>query len=199
MIRMPYAGQWQRILTEFYDESTPKRLVSKARGYYEEFRLQYSSSSYSKQRAVLNSRILPGLSIYKALCDEDHDREKILGEVEVLFRRTFFTVQFQGLRLLKYLPDPFPIIKPALKLMTADEYMPGSQEIITDNADCYAITIYRCFIFDVLASHNAQEMTAIYCKTDDWLAEALPRVGWERTKTIGRGDDCCDFRWCRIK
>ena len=199
MIRMPYAGKWQTILTEFYDEPTSKGLVSKARAYYGELRLHYSSSIYSKQRTALNSRILPGLSIYKALCEEGHDREKVLGEVETLFRRTFFTVQFQGLRLLKYLPDPFPVIKPALKLMTGDEYMPGSQEVIADDEDCYAVNTYRCFIFDILTSQNAPELTALYCKTDDWLAEALPRIGWGRSKTIGRGDDYCDFRWFRIK
>lgn len=27
---------------------------------------------------------------------------------------------------------------------------------------------------------------------------ALPlTITWERTKTLGKGDDCCDFRWRR--
>jgi hypothetical protein len=105
----------------------------------------------------------------------------------------------QGIHVLNYFPDPFPIVKPVLKMMTKDEYLPGSQEIVEDSADCYAVNIYRCFILDTLAKHDARELTACFCNTDDWLAEALPKIGWERTQTLGRGGDCCDFRWRRIK
>jgi hypothetical protein len=59
--------------------------------------------------------------------------------------------------------------------------------------------IYRCIILDVLSENNAKELTPLYCKTDDWLAQALPKISWERTKTLGYGDDCCDFRWGHIK
>lgn len=82
-------------------------------------------------------------------------------------------------------------------MMARDEYLPGSQEIIEDSPDCFAFNVYRCFILDVLAEYDAAELTALYCKTDDWLAESLPGIRWERTRTLGRGDDCCDFRWCR--
>lgn len=199
MTRMPYFSNWLQILTEFYGLSTSKKLVSKAQVYYEMFRIHYAGDIYSNHRAILNTRILPGLSIYKALCDENDNQGKVLDEVEVLFKRTFFTNRLQGIRLLNYLPNPFLIIKPVLKLMIAKEYLPGSQEVIVDNPDCFAFNVYRCFIFDILTTHNAQELTPTYCKTDDWLAQALPKISWERTKTLGNGNDCCDFRWCRIR
>lgn len=196
---MPYASKWQQILTELYDASTSKNLVSRAHAYYERFHAHYSHRKYSNHQGILNSRILPGLSIYKALHDENHNQAQILNEVEILFKRTFFTTRLQGIRLLNYLPDPFPILKPILRWMTSKEYLPGSQEIVIDDRDCFAINTYRCFILDVLTENDAKELTSIYCKTDDWLAQALPKISWERTKTLGRGDDCCDFRWCRIQ
>ncbi|MBI5965216.1 MAG: L-2-amino-thiazoline-4-carboxylic acid hydrolase [Chloroflexi bacterium] len=199
MKKMPYTSKWQQILTEFYDIPRSKELASKAQAYYDMFRSDYAGSKYSNHQAVLNSRILPGLSIYKALYDENHNQVKVLNEVEILFKRTFFTNRLQGINLLNYLPNPFSIIKPILRLMTSKEYLPGSQETIIDDNDCFAINIYRCIILDVLIENNAKELTTIYCKTDDWLAQALPKISWERTKTLGRGDDCCDFRWCRIQ
>jgi hypothetical protein len=196
---MPYASKWLQILTEIYGLSRSKKLILKAQAHYEMFHIHYSGRSYSNHRVILNTRILPGLSIYTALCDENDNQDKVLDEVESLFKRTFFTNRLQGIQLLNYLPNPFLIIKPVLKLMTAKEYSPGSQEIIIDDPDCFAFNVYRCFIFDVLTSHNAQKLTLIYCKTDDWLAQALPKISWQRTKTLGSGNDCCDFRWCRIK
>lgn len=77
--------------------------------------------------------------------------------------------------------------------MTKNQYLPGAQDIVEDSANCYALNVYRCFILDTLAGHNAKELTAVFCNTDDWLAEALPEICWEQTKTLGRGGDCCGF------
>jgi hypothetical protein len=62
-----------------------------------------------------------------------------------------------------------------LKMMTRNEYVPGAQEIVDDDASCFALNVYRCFIFDTLAQHEAKELTALYCNTDDWLTEVLPK------------------------
>jgi L-2-amino-thiazoline-4-carboxylic acid hydrolase len=36
----------------------------------------------------------------------------------------------------------------------------------------------------------------LYCLADDWLMENLPAsIKWERTKTLARGNELCDFRW----
>lgn len=199
MTRMPYTRKWQQMLATFYGAPTANQLISKAQTYYEQFCSQHASENNHNRRTNLKRQILPGLSIYKALREENNNLEKVLGEVEALFMKTFFAGRLPGIRLLNYLPNLFLIIGPALKRMTANEYTPDSQEIIADSADCFAINIYRCFILDTLTMHNARELTPLYCKTDDWLAEALPKVSWQRTKTLGRGNDCCDFRWCRIK
>ena len=199
MKKMPYSKKWQKLLTEFYDVAASENFVINAQAIYEKLCSLYVNRKPSNQQTVLYSRILPGLSIYKALCAENHDQNKVLDEVEVLFKRTFFTNQLQGILLLNYFSNPFPVIKPVLKLMTDKEYLPDTQEVIVDNKDWFAINIYRCFILDVLSENNAKELTYLYCKTDDWLAEALPKISWERTKTLGRGDDCCDFRWSSVQ
>jgi hypothetical protein len=50
----------------------------------------------------------------------------------------------------------------------------------------------------MFTAYGAPELTPLYCQGDDSLFEGLPAsITWERTKTLGRVDDCCDFRWCR--
>ena len=141
--------------------------------------------------------MLPGLSLYRALLEEESDRQKVLAEMDRLFRAAFFTGMEPGIRMLNHLPDPFPIVKPVLKSMTRQEYLPGSQEVVEDSPDGFAVQVYRCFIFDTLSAHGAPELTALYCNTDDWLAELMPKVRWERTQTLGRGGEYCDFCWRR--
>jgi hypothetical protein len=81
--------------------------------------------------------------------------------------------------------------------MTKNRYLPGAHEVVEDSALCFAANTYRCFILDTLTEYGAPELTTLYCKTDDWLAEALPGVRWQRTTTLAAGGECCDFRWYR--
>lgn len=60
------------------------------------------------------------------------------------------------------------------------------------------IGMHSCFYLNVLTAYGAPELTPVYCQMDDLLYGALsPSVRWRRTKTLGRGDDCCDFCWSR--
>jgi len=198
-VKMPHSQKWQQILTWRYDPLSTIALVSKAQDYYEGYCSQLTFERNRANRVTLKTRVFPGLSIFKALFEEIGDREEALAEVDNLFRAAFFTQRMQGIRILNLLPNPFPIVRPVLKLMTRGSYSSDSQEIVEDSSDCFAYNVYRCFIYDTLKENHAAELTALYCKTDDWLSEAVPKIRWGRTKTLGRGDDFCDFRWCRIK
>jgi len=70
---------------------------------------------------------------------------------------------------------------------------------LVENSQCsFAFNVHRCFYLDVLTAYGAPELTALYCRLDDLLyATWSPSIRWERTKTLGRGDDCCDFRYSR--
>ena len=142
-------------------------------------------------------RVYPGLAVYKTLLIKNPDQEIALATMEILFRKGFFEVMLFGIHLLAQLPDPFPTIRPVLKMSSRSEYLPGSQEVIEDSPNCYALNTYRCYILETLKAYDAAELTGLFCKTDDWLTEALPRITWERTKTLARGDDFCNFRWSR--
>jgi hypothetical protein len=196
---MPHSRIWQSRLVGGYGDQRARAIVSRAQAYYVEFSARQKAERDRSNRSVLKTRLLPGLSIYKALLEESADRQKVLQQVDALFRAAFFTKRMQGIRILNLFPDPFPIVIPVLKRMTRKEYLPGSQEIIRDDADGYALNVYRCFILDTLAQYHAEELTACFCNTDDWLAELLPKIGWSRTQTLGRGGECCDFCWHRVR
>ena len=199
MAKMPHSEKWRQSLSVMYNDQKAKDLVSRANFLYAYYCARHFAEISRANEISFKTRVLPGLSIYKALLEENDDREKVLDEVENLFRAAFFTEMTQGIRLLNYLPNPFFVVRPVLKMMTRDEYVPGAQEIVEDTTHCFAMNVYRCFILDTLTKLEAKELTALFCNTDDWLSEALPKVSWERTKTLGRGDDCCDFRWCRAR
>ena len=75
--------------------------------------------------------------------------------------------------------------------------LPNGQEIVQNDKDCFAINVYQCFIYDAMKRSNTPELTPVFCATDDWLSAEMPKISWRRTQTLGRGDELCDFCWCR--
>lgn len=196
---MPYTRAWKKGLAELFDAQKANRIISRAQSIYREYSGLHAMETSRANRKTLKTRILPGLSLYHAILAEGVDQKEALSHLDALFRGAFFAKRIQGIRVLNHLPNPFAIVRPLMKWMIKDEYLPGSQEIVEDNADCLAVNVYRCFIFDTLTAYGVSELTPLFCNTDDWLAAELPSINWERTQTLGRGGDCCDFRWSRRK
>ena len=51
----------------------------------------------------------------------------------------------------------------------------------------------RCFYADIFTQHKVSELTSIFCESDDVVYGSIPTIRWARTRTIGNGDDVCDF------
>lgn len=149
-------------------------------------------------QAQWDNLISPGLALYRTMRTEgDQSREAVLDEVEILFEASFFTFERRLVRLLNLLPDPYQLVRLGLRRMTINHYLPGASEVIEDSRNCFGVNTYRCFFLDILTQHDAPELIPLYCKTDDWLASAIPKVRWQRTKSLAEGDKLCDFRWYR--
>ena len=69
-------------------------------------------------------------------------------------------------------------------------------EMVEDNNRAYAFNMVSCFYLDVVTAYGAPELTPVYCRMDELLYERLPpTIRWQRTRILGKGDDCCNFRW----
>jgi hypothetical protein len=50
-----------------------------------------------------------------------------------------------------------------------------------------------------MMAYGAPELMPHICAFDDWMFETLPpSIAWERTTTLGRGGNRCDFCWGRV-
>jgi hypothetical protein len=197
MKNMPYLNLWKRELTKTHGQPVASRLADGIHECYE----QLSAAIPVPTGKILKTRrerlLLPGLALYQTLKNEYGQADKALAEADVLFRAAFFRVERSGIPLLNYLPDPFPLARMAMRGSAVSEYGPGELDVLEDSPNCFAMKVYHCYLLDTLTAYGTPELTALFCATDDWLAELLPRVRWERTQTLGRGGAYCDFCWRR--
>lgn len=198
MQNMPHSRRWKKLLAIKIGYPAANAIIRSANKEYQQLLAAGSPIHVTTTdlRNSLKARIFPGLAIYRALTETYPDTTTRLESIEELFRADYFTGLNKGIRLLNHLPNPFLIIRPVLRRMTRQQYLPDSQFVIEDSPNCFAIDTRHCFILDVLTALNARELTTLFCRTDDWLSESLPKVHWLRTQTLAQGDEKCDFRWC---
>lgn len=195
---MKHLRAWQRLLAKSRGKAKAADLAARMRARYESLYQSHTHITSRPLRTQLTGLILPGLALYQTLlADLWNDHEAALAETEALFHAELFKREQKLIPLLNVLPNPFPLLRPALRQMCRNTYLPGSTEVVEDSPDCFAVNTYRCFTLDALTEAGAPELAPLYCKTDDWLAALLPKVRWLRTGTLARGTDVCDFRWCR--
>jgi hypothetical protein len=199
---MPNLKTWQRALIEKHGEVQGAILAARAQARYEVLYNERPHFTHPALRWHLEQNILPGLALYQVLREESKDPDEVLAEVGSLFAigSTLKAVNSM-VKMFKYLPLPFAIFRQILRVSLLVFPQQGWDiEQVEDSERSFAFNIHRCFYLDVLACYGAPELTAMFCQLDDLAYAALPPpIRWERTKTLGRGDNCCDFRWSRVE
>ena len=60
--------------------------------------------------------------------------------------------------------------------------------------DVIRFDMLQCPYHDACRKYGCPELCRSFCDSDDITYDGLhPKLLWHRTKTLGRGNDCCDF------
>ncbi len=60
--------------------------------------------------------------------------------------------------------------------------------------DVMRIDMVKCPYHETCVRYGCPELCACFCDSDDIAYDNMhPKLLWHRTKTLGRGGDCCDF------
>ena len=69
----------------------------------------------------------------------------------------------------------------------------AATELQTDSTT-WRIDMTKCPYHDTCVRYGCPELCPSFCDSDDITYDGLhENLLWRRTKTLGRGDDCCDF------
>ncbi len=197
---IPLLDCWENALAEKHGRVRAALLAAKVQSRYEDYYSRRLPVQHPALQMHLTRNILPGLALYQTLLEETPDQPTALAEVDRLVRRRLVkTDLYQQARLLELMPDPFPLLRFGNRWALAHNFPPQGWEIewIEDSDRCVAFNITDCFYLKVLSEYGAPELTPYFCANDDQLYGNMSRISWERTKTLGRGDECCDFRFSR--
>ena len=159
-----------------------------------QLRQENAGASPEKQRH-LESQILPGIAAYETL-QMVMPKEQALQTVHGYVERRAWRLKkvFVGLLhipgLYRKIPGIFAEQTPKL-FGTAAGF--AATEIQTTDG-VWRIDMTKCPYHDACVQYGCPELCHCFCDSDDITYDGMhPKLLWHRTKTLGRGDDCCDF------
>ena len=60
---------------------------------------------------------------------------------------------------------------------------------------CFRMDMLECPYMNICRKYGCPEIVPAFCASDDVAYGNMhPKLLWGRTKTLGRGDDFCDFK-----
>lgn len=195
--RAPGLKIWQRTWTRDIGKAEAAGRAERVQGRYQALYDQRPPYDSRALRFHLENMILPGLALYQILLAEYDDRRSALIEVERLFCEQYGRYR-PLMASVGRLPASFTLFRPATRGLMRIGFPPAGWEIEwqEDSDQSLAYDVKRCFYVDLLNDYGAPELTPLFCKMDDLVFAGLePAIGWERSQTIGRQDEICDFRW----
>jgi hypothetical protein len=199
--KLPGAAEYERALARELDRAKASDLVRRATDRYHDLYAERKQYENRALRRHLAEGILPGVALYQTLLDDPDTQQASLDLAEAALAEGALARR-RSMQRLARLPFYYglmrAVIKPFMRLNFPAEGW--ETEWVESSGEALAFNMTRCFCLDVLVEYGAPELTALYCKMDDLVYDDVsPHVKWDRKHTLGRGDDCCDFRFERVR
>lgn len=159
-----------------------------------QLRRENADASAEKQRH-LESQILPGIAAYETLqmvMPKEQALQTVHGYVERLARTSH-----KQLATLLLIPGLYRLVPSVFVKSTRSVFGPAAgfdpKELQVGNG-IWRVDMVKCPYHDTCAEYGYPELCRCFCDSDDISYAGLhPKLIWERSMTLGRGDDRCDF------
>ena len=159
-----------------------------------QLRRENADASPEKQRH-LESQILPGIAIYETL-QTVMPKEQALQTVHNYVEQRAWKLK-KIFRAMMYIPGFYKKVPGIFAEQTPKLFGEAAGFAATEiqtTGGVWRIDMIRCPYHDACIRYGCPELCHCFCDSDDITYDGLhPQLTWHRTKTLGRGDDCCDF------
>lgn len=198
--RMPHAADWERYMAGHCGHVRANCMINRVESRYWNLFCQRPPMVDPALRQHLNDHILPALALYQVLQENGMEMEQSLSEVERMMYAAIAPLR----KPLEWI-GRFPIFFTLLRKLTPDfthrTFPPAGwkTEWVENSEQSVVFNMNSCFYLETFREYGVPELTLVFCRLDDLIYEGLsPHVRWERTGTLARGNEVCDFRWTRI-
>ena len=134
------------------------------------------------QRKTLIQTILPRIALYQALSQEALPGEDVEASMRKYMQNIVAAEKHAATAKLEAIPGFYFLYSKAfLRIMRT--------------SDLWEATITKCLWHTACVEAGCPALCRLFCDVDDVTYGGLKKLGFSRTKTLGYGEECCDFHF----
>ena len=154
-----------------------------------------NAAAGKEKRFHLENQILPGIAAYETL-QSVMSKEEALQTVHGYVEQKAWRMKRLLLKLMRipglYRRVPGIFARETPKLFGETAGFAARERQTTGGV--WRIDMTKCPYHDACVHYGCPELCHCFCDSDDITYDGMhPKLYWHRTKTLGRGGDCCDF------
>ncbi len=171
------------------------RIAERAQQRYEELLIENAGDSRALREHTFR-RIYPAIAVYETFRADGIESEKAVRYIREYFQRfaALYVPHLQ--RFIKIFGLAKRIPKIFMKISQRN-FGPEAGFVYVfpeSHGNEARFNIVRCPYMETCRRYGCPEITRAFCDGDDaGYGNLHPKLKWGRTKTIGRGGDCCNF------
>lgn len=149
----------------------------------------------SKALMMHLEQILPSIAFYEALLAKEGSQEKALAIYE---KWCFIKIEKMAkwIPIMMKIPGLYKKVPGIMRIMLDKIFghAAGFDYIEKEQKNGFAVDMTVCPYVETCKKYGCPELAYLFCKSDDiTYGNMHPKLVWGRTKTLGMGDDRCDF------
>ena len=160
--------------------------------------IKNTENKSENQMKTLVQTILPRIALYKALSEckfPELQGERGYECMKKYMLKVVAAQKHASTAKMEYIPCFYTIYsKVFLKIMRMSDLWESMQY---HDKDHFGADITKCLWHTACLENGCAELCSLFCDVDDVTYGGLRKMGFTRTKTLGYGGNCCDFRFFR--
>ena len=194
--RVKYLVQVVPQLEDRYGSEKAKAIMRRALARYDEL-LEENKDEPKAYHLHTRERIYPSIAVFDALLGEGIDRTEAADFVVGYYTWRAGSIA-RVVKALFKVPGLYRVVPRFFSAIAQKSFGPQAG-FASEGAylakDEVRFNMVRCPYLDLCVRYGCPEIVRGFCDADDvCYADMHPRISWERTKTLGYGQDCCDFK-----
>lgn len=144
------------------------------------------------QMKMLVQTILPRIALYKVL-QAELSVEETFTHMRTYMMDWVAAEKHASTAKMESVPGFYRIYSYFFrKIMRTSDLWESTQ---THDKTHFSASITKCLWHTACVENGCSELCPLFCDVDDVTYGGLRKLGFSRTKTLGYGGDCCDFKF----
>lgn len=156
---------------------------------------EINNLSFSVQKMVSNN-VIPIISLYLSLKAEGMDTKK----ATIIAQSYLIDIKIDKRNILSKIAKNYGGFLLFRKIVKKNYKNDGfGYKLETEDGKHLSFTVNQCIIKNLCQKYECLELLTVFCDSNWTEFCEIPSIEFSRSKTMGNGDEICDFNFLRTK